>query len=72
VTGPTGQNKAVAAALFSSSGFSCIRPGGVAVVQGKLACVQGELFVFSSFGLVVCTLCLSIVLSQMCQAVALA
>jgi hypothetical protein len=45
---------------------------GVAVVQGKLACVQGELFVFSSFGLVVCTLCLSIVLSQMCQAVALA
>jgi hypothetical protein len=26
--------------------FACIRPGGVAVVQGELACVQGEFFVF--------------------------
>jgi hypothetical protein len=25
--------------------FACIRPGGVALVQGELACVQGELFV---------------------------
>jgi hypothetical protein len=25
--------------------FSCIRPGGVALVQGELACVQRELFV---------------------------
>jgi hypothetical protein len=24
--------------------FACIRPGGVALVQGELACVQGELF----------------------------
>jgi hypothetical protein len=25
--------------------FACIRPGGVALVLGELACVQGELFV---------------------------
>jgi hypothetical protein len=25
--------------------FACIRPGGVALVQGELPCVQGELFV---------------------------
>jgi hypothetical protein len=25
--------------------FECIRPGGVALVQGELAYVQGELFV---------------------------
>jgi hypothetical protein len=25
--------------------FACIRPGGVALVQGEIACVQGELFV---------------------------
>jgi hypothetical protein len=25
--------------------FACIHPGGVAWVQGDLACVQGELFV---------------------------
>jgi hypothetical protein len=25
--------------------FACIRPGGGALVQGELACVQGELFV---------------------------
>jgi hypothetical protein len=25
--------------------FACIHPGGVALVQGELACVQGELFV---------------------------
>jgi hypothetical protein len=24
--------------------FACIHPGGVALVQGELACVQGELF----------------------------
>jgi hypothetical protein len=28
-----------------SSGVACIRPGGVALVQEELACVQGELFV---------------------------
>jgi hypothetical protein len=27
------------------SWFACIRPGGGALVQGELACVQGELFV---------------------------
>jgi hypothetical protein len=25
--------------------LACIRPGGVALVQGELACVQGEPFV---------------------------
>jgi hypothetical protein len=50
--------------------FACIHPGGVTLVQGELACV---FFVgFSSFGLVVCALCLSIVLPRMCRAVALA
>jgi hypothetical protein len=52
--------------------FACIRPGGVALVQGELACVQGELFVVFELWLVICALCLSIVLSQMCRAVALA
>jgi hypothetical protein len=35
-------------------------------------CVGGALCGFSSFGLAVCALCLSIVLSRMCRAVALA
>jgi hypothetical protein len=35
-------------------------------------CAGGALCDFSSFGLVVCALCLSIVLSRMCRAVALA
>jgi hypothetical protein len=35
-------------------------------------CGGGALCGFSSFGLVVCALCLSIVLSRMCRAVALA
>jgi hypothetical protein len=52
--------------------FACTRPGGVALVQGELACVQGELFVVFEFWLVVCALCLSMVLSRMCQAVAVA
>jgi hypothetical protein len=29
--------------------FACIRPRGVALVQGELACVQGVLFVDSFF-----------------------
>jgi hypothetical protein len=42
------------------------------LVQGELACVQGgALCGVSSFVSVVCALCLSFVLSQMCQAVAL-
>jgi hypothetical protein len=46
--------------IYSSRG-SCIG-------SRELACVQG----FSSFGLVVCALCLSIVLSRLCRTVALA
>jgi hypothetical protein len=53
--------------------FACIRPGGVALVQGELTCVQGELFVvvpalvrwFALFSW-------AFVLSRMCRAVALA
>jgi hypothetical protein len=44
LAGLTDQSKAEAAALFARC-FACIRPGGVALVQGDLACVQGELFV---------------------------
>jgi hypothetical protein len=29
--------------------FACIRPRGVAFVQGELACVQGEVFVVFEF-----------------------
>jgi hypothetical protein len=52
--------------------FACIRPGGVALVQGELVRVQGELFVVFELWLVFCALCLSIVLSRMCRAVAFA
>jgi hypothetical protein len=38
----------------------------LALVQGEFAYVQGELL----YALVVCALCLSMVLSQMCRAVA--
>jgi hypothetical protein len=44
--------------------FECFRPGGVALVQ--------VVFWMLSLVLVVCALCLSIVLSQMCRAIALA
>jgi hypothetical protein len=43
-TSQTGQSKAEVAALFARW-FACIRLGGVALVQGEFACVQGELFV---------------------------
>jgi hypothetical protein len=53
--------------------FACIHPGGVAFGSGGACmCAGGALCGFSSFGLVVCALCLSFVLSQMCRAVALA
>jgi hypothetical protein len=39
---------------------------------GACMCAGGALCSFLSFGLVVCALCLSIVLSRMCRAVALA
>jgi hypothetical protein len=44
LTGLIGQSKAEAATLFVRW-FACIRLGGVALVQGELACMQGELFV---------------------------
>jgi hypothetical protein len=40
--------------------------------RGSLHVCRGSSLWFSSFGLVVCALCLSIVLSRMCRAVALA
>jgi hypothetical protein len=40
--------------------------------RGACMCAGGALCGFSSFALVVCTLCLSFVLSRMCRAVALA
>jgi hypothetical protein len=52
--------------------FACIRPGGAALFQGSLHVCRGSSLWFSSFGLVVCALCFSIVLSRMCRAVALA
>jgi hypothetical protein len=70
--GLTGQGWGVAAALFlvvscmHSSRGSCIGSGGACM------CAGGALCGFSSFGLVVCAFCLSIVLSQMCRVVALA
>jgi hypothetical protein len=58
----------VRAELFcmQSSKGSCIGS------RGACMCAGGALCGFSSFGLVVCALCLSLVLSQMCRAVALA
>jgi hypothetical protein len=46
--------------------------GSHAFVQGELHWFRGSSLWLSSFGLVVCALCLSIVLSQMCRVVALA
>jgi hypothetical protein len=51
--------------MHSSRG-SCIGSGGACI------CAGGALCGFSNFGLVVCALCLSFVLSWMCRAVALA
>jgi hypothetical protein len=51
--------------MHSSCG-SCIGSGGACMCAGE------ALYGFSSFGLVVCALCLSIVLSRMCRAIALA
>jgi hypothetical protein len=61
LTGLAGQGWAIAAALFQvvscmhSSRGSCIGSGGACM------CVGGAFCGFSSFGLVVCALCLSIV-----------
>jgi hypothetical protein len=52
--------------------LACIRPVGVALVQGSLHVCRGSSLWFISFSMVVCALCLSIVLSRMCRVVALA
>jgi hypothetical protein len=71
-TGLTGESWVVATALFQvvfcmhSSIGSCIGSGGACM------CAGGALCGCSSFGLVVCALCLSLVLSRMCRVVALA
>jgi hypothetical protein len=49
----------------------CFR-GSVLWLRGGLHMCKGSSLCCSSFGLVVCTLCLSMVLSQLCRAVALA
>jgi hypothetical protein len=46
--------------------------GSVLCLRGRLHMCRGSSLWCSSFGLVVCALCLSMVLSQMCRAVALA
>jgi hypothetical protein len=72
VTVLTNENWVVVAPCFQvvfcmhSSRGSCIG------WRGACMCAAGALCGFWSFGLVVCALCLSIVLSRMCRAVALA
>jgi hypothetical protein len=62
--------------IFLFVAFPCcitaLVQGECALAQGELAYVQGSSLCCSSFGLEVCALCLSIVLSRMCRAVALA
>jgi hypothetical protein len=50
----------------------CISSWGVCFAQGSLHMCRGRSLCCSSFGLVVCALFLSMVLSRMCRAVALA
>jgi hypothetical protein len=57
---------------FSSSGLHAFVQGKLHWFRGACMCAGEDLCVFSSFGLVVCALCLSIVLSRMCWAIALA
>jgi hypothetical protein len=70
--GLTGQSWVGAAALFLSSGWHAFVQGELHGSRGACMCAGGALCDFSSFCLVVCALCLSIVLSRMCWAVALA
>jgi hypothetical protein len=72
LTGLTGQGWADAAALFSSSGWHAFVQGELHRFRGSLHVCRGSSLWFSSFGSVVCAFCLSIVLSWMCRAVALA
>jgi hypothetical protein len=61
----------VAAALFSS-GLHAFVQGELHWFWGACMCAGEALCGFSSFVSVVCSLCLSFVLSRMCRAVALA
>jgi hypothetical protein len=71
-TGLTGQSRADVAALFLSSGLHAFVQGDLHWFRGSLHVCRGSSSWFSSFGLVVCAHCLSIVLSQMCRAIAFA
>jgi hypothetical protein len=71
-TGLTGQSWADAATLLSSSGLHTFIQGELHWFRGSLHVCRWPSLWFSSFGLVVCALCLSMILSQMCRAVALA
>jgi hypothetical protein len=71
-TSLTGQSKADVAALFSTSGLHAFVQGELYWFRGSLPVCRGSSLWFSILGLVVCALCLSIVLSRMCRAVALA
>jgi hypothetical protein len=57
---------------FLSSGLHAFIQGELHWFRGSLHVCRGSSLCFSSFGLVVRTLCLSIVLSRMCRVVALA
>jgi hypothetical protein len=71
-TGLTSQSWADAAALFSSCGLHAFVQAVLHWSRGSLHLYRGSSMWFSSFGLVVCALCSSIVLSRICQAIALA
>jgi hypothetical protein len=72
LTGLTGQSRADAAALFFQLVCMHSSRGELHWFRGSLHVCRGISLWSSSFGLVVCALCLSIVLSRMCRAVALA
>jgi hypothetical protein len=57
---------------FLSSGSHAFVQGELHWFRGSLHVCKGRSLRFSSFGLVVCAFCLSIVLSRMCRVVALA
>jgi hypothetical protein len=71
LTGLTGQSKAEAIALFWQCGLHAFVQGELHWFWGSLHVCKGSSLSFSGFGLVVCALCLSIVLSRMCRAIAL-
>jgi hypothetical protein len=71
VTGLTGQSWADAAALFHEVVRMHSFKGSCIGSRGACMCA-GELFGVFELWLVFCALCLSIVLSRMCRAVALA